>query len=176
MPRYRITIEYDGTPFVGWQMQANGASVQGSLVEALRAFTQETVQLQGAGRTDAGVHACGQIAHFDLERAWPPGKIRDAANYHLRPLPIALVDCVCASDVFDARFSATARHYLYRILQRRAPPVLDRQRVWQVPVELNIARMQDAARMWSDVTILRRFVPQDVRQSRRCARLTVWMF
>ena len=145
MPRYRITIEYDGTPFVGWQIQPNGPSVQGSLVTALLKFTKETVQIQGAGRTDTGVHARGQVAHFDLSHSWLPDKIRDAANYHLRPLPIAVVECARVTDTFDARFSATARHYLYRILQRRAPAILECQRVWQVPVHLNITHMQEAA-------------------------------
>lgn len=145
MPRYRITIEYDGTPFVGWQIQANGASVQGALADAIEKFTGEMVRVQGAGRTDAGVHARGQVAHFDLDRDWPPDKIRDAANFHLRPAPVAVIDCAAVPDTFDARFSATARHYLYRIVQRRAPPVLERDRVWRVPVELDVGLMSDAA-------------------------------
>ena len=145
MPRYRITIEYDGTPFVGWQMQANGPSVQASLADALSIFTRQDVQIQGAGRTDTGVHACGQVAHFDLEKNWPPEKIKDAVNYHLRPLPIAVLACAQTHDTFDARFSATARHYLYRILVRRAPAVLERQRVWQVPVKLDVGPMREAA-------------------------------
>ena len=146
MPRYRITIEYDGTPFVGWQIQANGPSVQGALVEAIAKFTGETVRVQGAGRTDAGVHARGQVAHFDLERAWRADKIRDAANFHLRPAPVAVVACSEAAETFDARFSALARHYLYRIQQRRAPAVLERDRVWQVPIDLDVAQMAEAAR------------------------------
>ena len=145
MPRYRITIEYDGTPFVGWQIQSNGASVQGALADALKKFTRETVQIQGAGRTDAGVHARAQVAHFDLATHWRADKIRDAANFHLRPLPIAITDCAMVSDEFNARFSATARHYLYRILPRRAPPVLERERVWQVPAPLDDEQMQVAA-------------------------------
>ena len=146
MPRYRITIEYDGTPFVGWQIQANGPSVQGALVEAIAKFTGETVRVQGAGRTDAGVHARGQVAHFDLELAWRAGKILDAANFHLRPAPVAIVACSEAAETFDARFSALARHYLYRIQQRRAPAVLERDRVWQVPIDLDVAQMAEAAR------------------------------
>ena len=146
MPRYRITIEYDGTPFVGWQIQANAPSVQGALVEAIAKFTGETVRVQGAGRTDAGVHARGQVAHFDLERAWRADKIRDAANFHLRPAPVAIVACSEAAETFDARFSALARHYLYRIQQRRAPAVLERDRVWQVPIDLDVAQMAEAAR------------------------------
>ncbi len=147
MPRYAITIEYDGTPFVGWQIQSNGASIQGSLVEAIAKFTGETVRVQGAGRTDAGVHATGQVAHFDLESEWLPDKIRDATNYHLRPNPIAVTHCRRAADDFDARFTATARHYLYRILRRRAPPILEKHRVWQVPVTLDTKRMQAAAEL-----------------------------
>lgn len=145
MPRYAITIEYDGSPFVGWQIQANGPSVQGSLVEAIARFSSETVRVQGAGRTDAGVHALGQVGHFDLQKNWAPDKIRDATNYHLRPNPVAVTECKLVADDFDARFSAMARHYLYRILRRRAPPVLDRDRVWQVPVELNVDDMNEAA-------------------------------
>lgn len=146
MPRYRITIEYDGTAFVGWQIQANGPSVQGALVDAIEKFTGETVRVQGAGRTDAGVHARGQVAHFDLERAWRPDKIRDAANFHLRPAPAAIIACAEVANSFDARFSAVARHYLYRIQQRRAPAILERDRVWQVPITLDVEAMAQAAR------------------------------
>ncbi len=145
MPRYRITIEYDGTPFVGWQIQANGRSVQGTIVEAIAKFTGEQVQVQGAGRTDAGVHARGQVAHFDLERDWAADKIRDAANYHLRPDPVAVLACEAVTENFDARFSATARHYEYRLVTRRAPAVLDRDRVWRVPIRLDAAAMREAA-------------------------------
>jgi tRNA pseudouridine38-40 synthase len=133
MPRYRLTLEYDGTPFVGWQVQALGKSVQGRLTEAIHKFSGETVSLRGAGRTDAGVHAQGQVAHFDLAREWPPETVRAAVNFHLKPDPIAVLDCTQVSSEFDARFSAIARHYLYRILARPAPPVLDRDRVWWVP-------------------------------------------
>jgi len=147
MPRYAITIEYDGTPFVGWQIQANGASVQGSLVDAIAKFSGETVRIQGAGRTDAGVHALGQVAHFDLTKEWLPDKIRDAANYHLRPNPVAVTACHQVTDEFDARFTATARNYLYRILSRRAPPVLDNYRVWHVPRPLDVKQMQEAANL-----------------------------
>jgi tRNA pseudouridine38-40 synthase len=146
MPRYRITIEYDGTPFVGWQIQANGTSVQGEITAALLRFTSETVSVRGAGRTDAGVHALGQVAHFDLARDWDPFRLREALNYHLRPNPIAVLDCEEAAADFDARFSATGRRYTYRILVRRAPPALDRGRVWWLPVALDAERMQVAAR------------------------------
>jgi tRNA pseudouridine38-40 synthase len=146
MPRYRITLEYDGTPFVGWQVQALGASVQGRLIEAIAKFSGEKVSVRGAGRTDAGVHAMGQVAHFDLARAWPTDTVRAAVNFHLKPDPIAVLDCTIVADGFDARFSATARHYLYRILARPAPPVLDRDRVWWVPQRLHLEPMREAAR------------------------------
>lgn len=147
MPRYRATIEYDGTPFVGWQIQDNGPSVQGRLAEALQAFSGEAVIPSGAGRTDAGVHALGQVAHFDLARDWPAGTVRDALNAHLRPHPVAVVECAVVPDDFDARFSASARHYLYRIVDRRAPLALDRDRAWQVPRALDAAAMHEAAQL-----------------------------
>lgn len=145
MPRYRITIEYDGTPFVGWQYQDNGPSVQGRLAEALKAFSGETVMPGGAGRTDAGVHALGQVAHFDLGKDWPIDTVRDALNAHLRPDPISVIACALADDDFDARFSATRRTYLYRIVDRRAPLALDAMRAWQVPVPLDTDAMHAAA-------------------------------
>jgi tRNA pseudouridine38-40 synthase len=145
MPRYRLTLEYDGTPFVGWQVQALGVSVQGRLTEAIRKFCGETVTLKGAGRTDAGVHALGQVAHFDLAREWPVDTVRAAVNFHLKPDPIAVLDCAIAAPDFDARFSAVGRHYRYRILSRPAPPVLDRDRTWWVPQSLDPAAMGEAA-------------------------------
>jgi tRNA pseudouridine38-40 synthase len=145
MPRYAIQIEYDGTPFVGWQVQAHGTSVQGELVEAIVRFSGERVIVRGAGRTDSGVHATGQVAHFDLSREWVPGKIRDALNYHLKPHPAAVIACARVADGFDARHSALQRHYLYRILARRARPTLDDNRVWWVPVALDVEAMQAAA-------------------------------
>jgi tRNA pseudouridine38-40 synthase len=145
MPRYRITIEYDGTPFVGWQVQSDGVSVQGAVETALQRFTGEQPRLFGAGRTDAGVHALGQVAHFDLTRPWDPLRLREAINFHLRPLPISVLLCSTADADFDARFSATRRHYLYRILSRRAPPALLRDRVWWVPRLLDDAAMHAAA-------------------------------
>jgi tRNA pseudouridine38-40 synthase len=147
MPRYRLTIEYDGTPFVGWQVQAAGASVQGRLAEAIARFCGESVMPRGAGRTDAGVHALGQVAHFDLGRAWPTDTVRAALNFHLKPEPIVVRDCAVVPDSFDARFSATARHYRYRILARRAPSALDSARVWWVPQPLNAAGMDAAAQV-----------------------------
>ena len=145
MPRYRITIEYDGTPFLGWQIQADGPSVQGRLAEAIHKLGGETVGVRGAGRTDGGVHAHGQVAHFDLAKVWPAGTVRDAVNFHLKPDPITILDCVEVEAGFDARFSASGRHYLYRILPRRAPPALDRNRVWWVPRALDADAMAAAA-------------------------------
>ena len=145
MPRYKLTIEYDGTPFVGWQAQDNGASVQGALIEAIAAFSGERVALQGAGRTDAGVHALGQVAHVDLAKDWDVNNVRDAINFHLRPRPIAVLAAEQVAADFDARFSATKRHYLYRIVNRRADLTLDDHRAWRVPRPLDAAAMHEAA-------------------------------
>ena len=145
MPRYKLTLEYDGTPFVGWQMQENGPSVQARLAAAIKAFSGEGTIPRGAGRTDAGVHALGQVAHMDLAKDWPPEKVRDALNAQLRPDPISVLACEPAPDDFDARFSATARHYLYRIVNRRSPLALERDRAWQVVHMLDAAAMHDAA-------------------------------
>ena len=145
MPRYRIIIEYDGGPYVGWQIQAAGQSVQGRLTAAIEQFSGETVSLRGAGRTDAGVHALGQVAHFDLVREWDPWRIREAINGILRPEPIAVLDCEPAAPDFDARFSAIGRRYLYRILTRRARPALEAGRVWHIPRPLDATAMHTAA-------------------------------
>ena len=147
MPRYRILIEYDGTPFVGWQRQAEGNSVQGTLSYAIHGFSGEAVIPRGAGRTDSGVHALGQVAHFDLEKCWDPFRVREALNYHLKPAPIAVLSCEEVPSSFDARYSATARHYAYRIVSRRAPPALDRDRVWWLPMTLDHEVMESAARV-----------------------------
>lgn len=145
MPRYKISIEYDGTPFVGWQSQATGQSVQSALEDAIFAFSGERVWLRAAGRTDAGVHALGQVAHFDLASPRDPFRIREAVNFHLRPAPVVVRACEEVAGDFDARFSATRRHYLYRILNRRPPPALDRNRVWWVSVPLDETQMATAA-------------------------------
>ena len=145
MPRYRLTLEYDGTPFAGWQTQAGHPTVQATLEAAFFKFTGETVQVRGAGRTDAGVHAMGQVAHVDLAREWQPNKIREALNFHLRPNAVAALDCEQVTAEFDARFSATSRHYLFRILNRRAPPALDADRVWWIPYPLDAGLMHEAA-------------------------------
>jgi tRNA pseudouridine38-40 synthase len=145
MPRYRLAIEYDGTPYVGWQRQANGPSVQAAIEAAVLAFCGEAVTLSGAGRTDAGVHARGQVAHLDLARHWPADTVRDALNAHLRPQPVAILSAALAAPDFDARFSAVARNYRYIIVNRRAPLALDAGRAWQVARPLDAAAMQQAA-------------------------------
>jgi tRNA pseudouridine38-40 synthase len=145
MPRYKLLIEYDGTPFAGWQIQANGASVQGALTAAIEAFCGERVQIQGAGRTDAGVHALGQVAHVDLTKVVDPDTVRDALNAHLRPHPIAVLTADIVGRDFDARFSAVRRHYLYRIVNRRADLAVDRQRAWRIARPLDETAMQIAA-------------------------------
>ena len=147
MPRYKLIIEYDGTPFCGWQRQAGLMSVQQALEEAIAGFSGETVITQAAGRTDAGVHALGQVVTFDLSTGRDPFRISEALNYHLKPRPIAVLKAERVADDFEARFSATARHYEYRILNRRARPGLDIGRVWHVPVELDAAVMHEAAQL-----------------------------
>ncbi len=146
MPRYKLTIEYCGTGLVGWQRQANGLSVQEALETAIQGFCGASVRVFGAGRTDAGVHALAQIAHVDLPRAHDPDVIRGALNHHLRPHAISVIAVEPASPDFDARHSATQRHYLYRILNRRAPAALDRERVWHVAPTLDLRAMQEGAR------------------------------
>jgi tRNA pseudouridine38-40 synthase len=143
--RYRLTIEYDGTPFVGWQRQDNRSSVQGALETGIEKFSGERVTVTGAGRTDAGVHALGQVAHFDLVKDFEPGKVRDALNHYLRPDPVSVLDAAAADDEFHARFAAKARHYLFRILNRRSPPALDKARVWHVSPRLDAEAMHAAA-------------------------------
>ena len=145
MPRFKLTIEYDGGPFVGWQRQENGRSVQQAIEEAIAAFSGEKIVLKGAGRTDSGVHALGQVAHFDLVRERTPEVVRDATNANLRPQPIVILGAEVVGEDFDARFSARRRHYLYRILERRAPPALDRGRVWWVAQPLDVEAMHAAA-------------------------------
>jgi len=146
MPRYQLTIEYDGTDFSGWQRQANGASIQQTLEEALYALTGESPVVHGAGRTDAGVHAMGQVAHVDLNRDWRGWRLREAINAHLVPRPIAVLVAEPARDDFDARRSALMRRYLYRVVNRRAPLTFERGRAWRVKRELDVAAMHAAAR------------------------------
>jgi tRNA pseudouridine38-40 synthase len=145
MPRFKLIIEYDGTPFVGWQVQDKGVSVQGAIAAAVAAFSGETVPVQGAGRTDAGVHALGQVAHVDLTKDWNVDNVRDALNFHLRPQPIAVLAAERVAGDFDARFSATKRHYLYRIANRRADLALEVNRAWRIGRPLDAEAMHGAA-------------------------------
>lgn len=145
MPRYKLTIEYDGGPFVGWQRQDTGPSVQAALEDAVFAFSGERAVAQCAGRTDAGVHALGQVAHLDLAAEWPVEKIRSALNYHLKPNPIVVPLVEAVPERFHARFWATHRRYRYRILNRRAPSALDRGHVWHVPAPLDAEAMAESA-------------------------------
>ena len=145
MPRYKLTIEYDGTPFAGWQVQAGLPTVQGVLGEAFLRFCGEQVQVSGAGRTDAGVHATGQVAHVDLAKDWRCDTVRDAMTAQLRPHPVAVLRAEKVADDFDARFSATRRHYLYRMVNRRPDLALDRDRAWRIPQKLDAEAMHAAA-------------------------------
>ena len=146
MPRYKLTVEYDGAPFAGFQLQAGGPpTVQGALERAVAGFSGEAARVHVAGRTDTGVHATGQVAHIELAREWRPQVVRDALNAHLVPDPVAVLEAERAPDDFHARFSAVGRRYLYRILDRRPPPALERARVWWVKTPLDVAAMAEAA-------------------------------
>jgi tRNA pseudouridine38-40 synthase len=147
MPRYKLVIEYDGTPFAGWQRQANGPSVQQAVEEAIEAFAGEAVRIQCAGRTDAGVHATHQVAHVDLGKNWRTDTVRDATNAHLRRQPVTIIAAEIVPESFNARSSALRRRYLYRILNRRSPPGLNIDRVWHVPWGLDAAAMHEAAQV-----------------------------
>jgi tRNA pseudouridine38-40 synthase len=142
-----LTVEYDGGGFVGWQRQDNGPSVQQALEEAIHRFCGETVDCIAAGRTDAGVHACGQVVHFDLGREAGPDTVRDALNFHLKPAPVAVLKAEIAEADFHARFSAKARLYLYRIINRRAPLAIERGRAWLVWAPLDAGAMHAAAQL-----------------------------
>jgi tRNA pseudouridine38-40 synthase len=147
MPRYKLTIEYDGGGFVGWQRQENGLSVQQVLERAVAGFCGQNVNVFAAGRTDAGVHALGQVAHFDIDRSARPETVRSALNFHLKPEPVAVLKAEAVQSDFHARFSARERAYLYRITNRRAPLALERGRTWWVPTPLDIPAMADAAQV-----------------------------
>jgi tRNA pseudouridine38-40 synthase len=147
MPRYALTIEYDGGPFVGWQRQANGQTVQQRLEEAALAINGVPCVVHGAGRTDAGVHALGQVAHLDLRREWRVDRLRDALNAHLRPSPIAVLEARAVGDDFEARFSAIRRHYRYVIRNRRARLALDAGRAWHMARALDVGAMHEAAQL-----------------------------
>ena len=147
MPRYKLTLEYDGTGFVGWQYQGDGRSVQEALERAVEHFCGERVRVHGAGRTDSGVHALGQCCHLDLAKQTAPAVLRDALNAHLRPALVTVLDAAEASPAFDARRDAAARVYLYRIVNRKAPLALAQKRAWQLPRPLDFHAMARAARL-----------------------------
>lgn len=146
MVRYKLVIEYDGTPFSGWQRQINAPSVQQAVEESIEAFCGHPVRLHCAGRTDAGVHATHQVAHVDLEKEWRIDVVRDAGNARLKRLPVAILSAEQVGEEFDARVSAKSRSYVYRILDRRAQPALDRDRLWHVPFRLDHDAMDRAAK------------------------------
>jgi tRNA pseudouridine38-40 synthase len=145
MPRYALKIEYDGTPFNGWQRQSGQPSVQAAVEAALQRLDPGAASIAAAGRTDTGVHATGQVAHCDLDKRWDPFRLQEALNYHLKPAPVAILAAAEVSDDFHARFSAIERRYLFRLLNRRAPAALDRGHVWQVQHPLSLAPMRAAA-------------------------------
>ena len=145
--RFKLTIEYDGTPYVGWQLQDNGASVQAAISQAIKAFCGESVLPYGAGRTDAGVHALQMVAHIDLRENHAAHTVKNAINQHLKPAPISILDVQPVSSQFDARFSATKRHYKYHIINRRAPLTLQKKRAWLVHVTLDASAMHKAGQV-----------------------------
>ena len=148
MPRYKITIEYDGAPYMGWQWQDHGPSVQGVLQAAAAKLNKnQSVEVYGSGRTDAGVHALGQIAHLDLPHDMRPDKLRDAMNFHMVKDPVTVIDAEIMPDEWHARFDATERRYLYRVIDRRMKLSLDRGRVWRIPVKLDADSMHAAAQV-----------------------------
>lgn len=145
MPRYALKIEYDGAPFFGWQRQTDLPTVQGTIEAALARLEPGPHKIAAAGRTDAGVHALGQVAHCDLDRNWTPFRLSEALNFHLKPAPIAILACASVPQDWHARFSAQARHYLFRLLQRRPPATHEAGQVWQVRQSLDITAMRAGA-------------------------------
>ena len=147
MPRFALKIEYDGAPFAGWQRQADRPSVQGAIEAALAKLEPADHKIAAAGRTDKGVHAQGQVAHCDLKKDWDPFRLSEAINFHLKPTPVAVVDCAAVDEDFHARFSASARHYIFRIMARRAPLTFGRGLFWQAKYDLDLAALQAGASM-----------------------------
>lgn len=145
MTRWRLTVEYDGAPFFGWQRQSNGPSVQGAIEAAIAQMTGEAVTVHGAGRTDAGVHALAMEAHADIEKSMTEHRLREGLNALLRPAPVSALAVTKVADDWHARFSCSGRRYLYRILNRRAPPALDRGKVWSIAARLDVEAMVEAA-------------------------------
>lgn len=145
MPRYALKIEYNGSSFSGWQSQKDQSTVQGEIERVLSRLESSSIRIFGAGRTDAGVHATGQVAHVDLFKSWDPFRLMEALNFNLKPKPIAIVSVSEVDTKWHARFSATNRHYLYRLVSRRAPPTHQKNLVWQVKYPLDIKKMQEAS-------------------------------
>jgi tRNA pseudouridine38-40 synthase len=147
MPRFALQIEYDGAPFAGWQRQPDQPSVQGEIEAALAKLEAGPHTIAAAGRTDAGVHGLAQVAHCDLQQDWDPFRLSEALNFHLKPAPVAIVNCARVHDEWHARFDATERRYLFRVISRRAPLTFERGNVWQVKYPLDVAAMQAGADM-----------------------------
>ena len=145
MPRYALKIEYDGQPYCGWQRQIDLPTVQGAIEVALAKLEPRDHNIAAAGRTDTGVHALGQVAHCDMDKTWDPFRLSEALNFHLKPAPVAIVACALVDDDWHARFSATERQYLFRLVSRRAPLVLEAGKVWQVSQKLDLGAMQAGA-------------------------------
>ncbi len=145
MPRFALLVEYNGAPFSGWQRQPDRPSIQGAIEAALAKVEPRAHMIAAAGRTDAGVHAIGQVAHCDMERDWEPFRLSEAINYHLKPNPIAIVACVRVADDWHARFGALERQYLFRVIARRPPLTFEAGQYWQVKKQLDVAAMQVAA-------------------------------
>ena len=147
MTRYKVILEYDGTNLIGWQENRQGPSVQSLLKDAIEKFCDVRPDIVGAGRTDAGVHAVGMVAHFDLDKDFDSETVMRAVNFYLNNAPVSVLDCSIVSDDFNARFSCLARHYKYIVLNRSASPVLDKNRVWWVPKKLDVEKMRAAAKL-----------------------------
>lgn len=178
MARFKLVVEYDGTPYVGWQRQDNGASVQGALEKAVLGLTGETRSIRGAGRTDSGVHALGQVAHVDLERQWLPHKLRNALNAHLamNGESVSILQVEAVDETFDARFSALKRHYLYRIISRPSRLAVEANRAWWVAKTLDHEAMHAAAQQlvgYHDFTTFRSVHCQAKNPVRTLDRLDV---
>ncbi len=179
MTRFRLTIEFDGRPFMGWQRQAHGPSVQAALEDAAKKVTGEDVVVYAAGRTDAGVHAEAMVAHLNIAKDITPFRLMEALNAVLRPQPVALLDCTVVDDDFHARFSCIGRRYIYRIVNRRAPLALDQGRAWRVVQALDDAVMHDAAQILigtHDFTTFRSVHCQSASPVKSIDRMTVRRF
>jgi tRNA pseudouridine38-40 synthase len=177
MPRYALKVEYHGAPFAGWQRQADQPSVQGAIEAALARLEPRAHTIAAAGRTDAGVHGLGQVAHCDMEREWDPFRLSEALNFHLKPDPVAIVACARVEDDWHARFSAVEREYLFRILVRRAPEPHDHGQVWRVNNPLDIAAMQAGADLLigrHDFTTFRSSICQAASPEKTLDELTVY--